>query len=132
MLTITPILFISLFSSLFAFTNSQAPSGTSVCDYYSARLNPDNFTNAQVKWITQFVTNVFGGNSTVFGGSQVQGILTPATFNGTTIHLIKYFDGFLYVTNSQTGKPGAVNWLDDGGIVALENGMYANSNTSNQ
>lgn len=127
MRTITPFLL-----SLFTFANSQAPSGTSVCDYYSANLNPNNVTDAQEKWITQFVTNVFGGNSTVFAGNQVQGILTPATFNGTTIHLIKYFDGSLYVTNGQNGQPGAVDWLDDGGIVALENGNYANSNTSNQ
>ena len=127
MRTITPFLL-----GLFTLANSQAPSGTSVCDYYSAPLNYSNSTDAQVKWITEFVTNVFGGNSTVFGGSPVEGILTPSTFNGTTIHLIKYFDGTLYVTNGKNNQPGAVNWLDDGGIVALESGRYANSNTSNQ
>jgi len=117
---------------LFTFANSQAHNGTSVCDYYSAHLNPNNATDAQEKWIKQFVTNVFSGNSTVFAGNEVQGILTPATFNGSTIHLIKYFDGSLYVTNGKNGQPDAVNWLDDGGILALESGHYANSNNSNQ
>jgi len=127
MRTITPFLF-----ALFTFANSQAPAGTTLCDYYATRYNPTNGSEAQSKWILQFVTNAFGGNNTVFTGNEVKGILSPATFNGTTVHLIKYFDGSVFSTNGKNGQAVAVNWLDDGGVVALENGQYANTNTSNQ
>ena len=121
-----------LLGGLFACSHAQAPTGTSVCDHYSNSAQASNATAAQEAWIQEFVANVFGGNSTVFSQTSVQGILTPATFNGSTIHLLKYFDGSLYSTNSQSGSAGAVNWLDDGGIVALQSGQYANSNISNQ
>ena len=62
----------------------------------------------------------------------MQGILNAGTYNGSTIRLIRYFDGSLYSTNGINGQPTAVNWLDDGGVVALQGGVYANSNTSNQ
>ena len=78
------------------------------------------------------MANLFGGNNTVFAGKQVQGILNAATYNGSTIRLIRYFDGSLYSTNGINGQPTAVNWLDDGGVIALQSGVYANSNTSNQ
>jgi hypothetical protein len=115
-----------------ALASSQAPSGTSVCDYYSASLNFDNKTDAQTQWIHQFVVNVFGGNSSVFSGTTVQGVLSAGTYNSTPIRLTKYFDGTMYSTDGPTGLPTSVNWLDDGGIVTLSEGRIANSQTSNQ
>ncbi|KAF2663139.1 hypothetical protein BT63DRAFT_380420 [Microthyrium microscopicum] len=117
---------------LVSLARSDAPSGTTVCDYYSAHYNPANTTDAQMQWIQAFVVNVFGGNSTVFTGTSVAGILTPGTFNGASVKLVKYFDGTLYATDGANGQPGAVNWLDDGGIVALATGNYSNTRTSNQ
>jgi hypothetical protein len=115
-------------------TNSQAPAGTTICDYYSAKLSPNtvNTTEAQTAFITQFVCNVFGGNSSVFTGTSVPGALTAGTFNGTEVHLAKYFDGSMYSTQSTTSQPQAVNWMDDGGAVILQQGKISNSNTSNQ
>jgi len=121
-----------LLLALVGYTASQAPNGTSVCDYYSSSLDSANQTNAQSKWITQFVVNVFGGNTTVFAGPSVTGVLAAATYNNTQIHLVKYFDGTLYSTDGKNGQPQAVNWLDDGGIVTLANGRIANTNSSNQ
>ena len=74
-----------------------------------------------------------GGNtSAVFGTVLVAGILTPGTFNGENITLLKYFDGSVFSTNTQNGQPGAVNWLDGGGVVTLQSGVFANSNSTNQ
>jgi len=123
---------ILLLLGIVAFTASQAPNGTSVCDFYSSSATAANGTAAQKAWITQFVVNVFGGNSTVFSGPSVLGVLSAATFNNTRINLVKYFDGTVYSTDGENGQPQAVNWLDDGGVVALENGRFANTNTSNQ
>jgi hypothetical protein len=111
---------------------TQAPNGTSFCDYYSGSATASNATNAQITWITRFTVNVFGGNSSVFSGTTVQGVLSAGTYNSKQIRLVKYFDGSLYNTDGVNGLPQAVNWLDDGGQVALADGRLANSQTSNQ
>jgi hypothetical protein len=110
----------------------QAPNGTTPCDYYSGSAIAGNATDAQLKWIERFTVNLFGGNSSVFTGTTVQGVLSAGTYNGTPIHLVKYFDGSLYNTDGINGLPQAVNWLDDGGQVTLAQGRLANSLTSNQ
>jgi hypothetical protein len=122
-----------LLSLLLDTSLAQAPAGTSPCDYYSAIYYPnDNGTISQRQWITQFTINAFGGNNTVFGGASVDGILSQATYNGTTVHLVKYFDGSLYNINANTNNAASVNILDGGGVLALQSGMLANSNTTNQ
>jgi hypothetical protein len=120
--------------SLLALVGAQAPSGTSSCDYYAKSDNTGNATatDAQQQWITNFVANVFAGNSTLFSGTSVVGILTASSFNNTPVRLVKYFDGTLYSTDGTTGQPQAVNWLDDGGVVTMSSGRIANSNTTNQ
>jgi hypothetical protein len=117
---------------LLALVGAQAPSGTSTCDYYARSDNTGNATVAQQRWITNFVVNVFAGNSTLFSGTSVTGILTSSVFNGTAVRLAKYFDGTIYSTDGTTGQPQAVNWLDDGGVVTMSSGLIANSNTTNQ
>jgi hypothetical protein len=109
--------------------NSQTPT---ICQTYAAKLGTGNATDLQTSFITQFVANVFGGNSSVFGGTAVPGVLTAGTYNNKTIRLAKYFDGSMYSTNSISGQPQAVNWMDDGGAITLNTGKIANSNTSNQ
>lgn len=130
-----------------AFAAAQAPAGSSICDYYASSFNTTNSTDAQIKWIYRFTANVFGGNNSVFGGSLVQvrtprmggrgsnvsqGVLNAGTFNGKPIRLRNYFDGSLYNVNGVNGLPTAVNWLDDGGVVTLSEGIISNSQTSNQ
>lgn len=61
-----------------------------------------------------------------------QGVLNAGTFNGKPIRLRNYFDGSLYNVNGVNGLPTAVNWLDDGGVVTLSEGIISNSQTSNQ
>lgn len=121
-----------LFMSLIGLTSAQAPSGTSICDFYAAKQTTSNGTEGQRIWIESFVANVFGGNSSVFGKISVPGVLSAGTFNGKEIRLAKYFDGTRYSTQSKQGQPQAVNWMDDGGAITLASGRIANSNTSNQ
>ena len=119
---------------LLALVGAQAPSSSSICDYYANPGSSGNATAAvaQRQWITKFVVNVFAGNSTLFSGTSVAGILTASSYNGTVIRLAKYFDGTLYSTDGTSGQPQAVNWLDDGGVVTMSSGIVANSNTTNQ
>jgi hypothetical protein len=121
-----------LLLGLIPFTLAQAQNGTSPCDHYSQSALAANGTDAQIKWVNMFVVNLFGGNSSVFAGTTVQGILSAGTYNGVPMHLAKYFDGSLYNTDGKNGLPQAVNWLDDGGQVTLAQGRLANSPTSNQ
>jgi hypothetical protein len=125
-----PIL--SLLLVFIPFAAAQAPNGTSLCEYYSGSTTASNATDAQYKWITRFTVNVFGGNSSVFSGTTVQGVLSAGTYNSKPVRLVKYFDGSIYNTNGANGLPQAVNWLDDGGQIALAEGRLANSPTSNQ
>jgi hypothetical protein len=117
---------IAFATSLISLTAAQ---NISACDYYGGLIS-SNATLGQTQFITQFLINLFAGNQSIFNGPDVQGILAPATYNGTSIQLLKYFDGSIYSTN--TGSPAAVNWLDGGGLVALETGKLASTNTSNQ
>lgn len=121
-----------LLLSLISLTRAQAPSGTSICDFYAAKQTSVNSTEGQRIFIEGFVANVFGGNSSVFQNAQVPGILSAGTYNGKEIRLAKYFDGTRYSTQSKQGQPQAVNWMDDGGAITLASGRIANSNTSNQ
>lgn len=66
------------------------------------------------------------------GSNVSQGVLNAGTFNGKPIRLTNYFDGSLYNVNGVNGLPTAVNWLDDGGVVTLSEGIISNSQTSNQ
>jgi hypothetical protein len=120
----------SFLTLLLGLAYAQAPDDISVCNYYGAKLNSDD-TVGQKQFITTFVQNLFGGStSSVFSSTGVHGLLTPATYNDTTVSLHKYFDGSLFSTN--TGKADAINWLDDGGLVAIEAGMSSYTNSSNQ
>lgn len=117
-----------------AATAMGRPANVSICDYYTTALLKQNTAKNQYTLLTMLVNTVVIGNYTQPNiGIPVPGILNPkATFNGTAVNLVPYFDGGLASSNDG-GKMGvAKNFLDGGGAAPLKKNMPANDMTSNQ
>jgi hypothetical protein len=112
---------------------AQRPASTSICDYYTTALLKTNNATNQKTLLTLVVNTAVIGNYTLPNvGITVPGILANGTYNGTAVHLLKYFDGSLLSSN-RGGKSGvSINFLDDGGAAPLKLNMPANGTTSNQ
>lgn len=113
--------------------SGQRPSSTSICDYYSnALFNASNATT-QGTLLTALVNTAVIGNYTMPNHNAVAGILaTDATYNGTKVNLLKYFDGSLKSTNTGKSKGVSVNFLDGGGAAPLKMNKPANDKGSAQ
>ncbi|KAL8783772.1 MAG: hypothetical protein Q9213_004388 [Squamulea squamosa] len=104
-----------------------------ICEKYT----PANST--QYEWISKLVNLAFTGGYAPLpnmwpekanGTYQASGLLDP---NGvyrdpcltvTKINLVPYFNG-TYKSNNRNGKPVAINFLDGGGVTALQSGVPA-------
>jgi hypothetical protein len=96
--------------------NSQRPTTTSICDFYTAQILGTNTATSQQLLITLLVnTFVIGNYTTPNTGHAVAGIAAPAVYNGTEVALLPYFTGELNSTNTG-GEVGASKlFLDNGG-----------------
>ncbi|KAL3488128.1 hypothetical protein BJX62DRAFT_240385 [Aspergillus germanicus] len=96
--------------------NSQRPSTTSICDFYTTQILGTNTATSQQLLITLLVnTFVIGNYTTPNTGHAVAGIAAPAVYNGTEVALLPYFTGELNSTNTG-GEVGASKlFLDNGG-----------------
>ena len=112
---------------------AQRPTNMSICDYYATALLKSNTAANQLAVLTLVVnTAVIGNYTTPNVGIKVPGILTPGTYNGIPVNLLKYFDGSLLSSNRGGSSGVAINFLDGGGAAPLMMNMPANSTTSNQ
>ena len=112
---------------------AQRPSQTSICDYYTTALLKDNNATNQMTLLTLVVNTAVIGNYTKPNvGIAVPGILAAGTYNGTSVNLLKYFDGSLLSSNRGGNSGVAINFLDDGGAVPLTLNKPANGTSSNQ
>lgn len=116
-----------------AATAMGRPANVSICDYYTTALLKQNTATNQYTLLTMLVNTVVIGNYTQPNYIPVPGLLWPnATYNGTAVNLLPYFDGGLASSNDG-GKMGvAKNFLDGGGAAPLKKNMPANDKTSNQ
>jgi hypothetical protein len=96
--------------------NSQRPTTTSICDFYTSQILGTNTATSQQLLITLLVnTFVIGNYTTPNTGHAVAGIAAPAVYNGTKVALLPYFTGELNSTNTG-GEVGASKlFLDNGG-----------------
>jgi hypothetical protein len=112
---------------------AQRPADMSICDYYTTALLKTNNGTTQKALVSLVVNTAVIGNYTMPNvGIAVPGILANGTFNGTEVHLLKYFDGSLASSNRGGMSGVSVNFLDDGGAAPLMMGMPANGTSSNQ
>ncbi|KAI9811864.1 MAG: hypothetical protein M1827_005215 [Pycnora praestabilis] len=113
---------------------AQRPANISICDYYTTALLKNNTAANQYTLLTLVVNTAVIGNYTKPNvGISVPGILaTNATYNGTAVNLLPYFDGGLASSNRGGANGVAINFLDDGAAVPLMNNMPANGTSSNQ
>jgi hypothetical protein len=124
---------IILVSSAFA----ARPANVTICDFYgsSAFLGNTSTGNAnsdQLKAMFELVSYAFTGNNTPNDVNiNVPGILNNGTVNGTTVSLLKYFDGSLLSTN-RGGKAVSINFLDGGGTATIPIYTPLMDNDSNQ
>lgn len=119
--------------SLAALGVSQRPANTSICDYYTTALLKENNATNQETLLTLVVNTAVIGNYTKPNvGIKVPGILASATFNGTQVNLLPYFNGMLASTNTGGSSGASVNFLDGGGSTPLMMDKPANDTTSNQ
>ncbi|KAL8715832.1 MAG: hypothetical protein Q9220_000499 [cf. Caloplaca sp. 1 TL-2023] len=111
-----------------------------ICERYT----PANQT--QYQWISKLINLAFTGDYTPLpdlwpanpnGTYQASGILDPNSvyrdpcYTVTPINLVPYFNG-TYKSNNRNGKPVALNFLDGGGVTALQTGVAAWEINSNQ
>ena len=100
---------------------SQQTPCFSTQNFYTNAIFGNNTGENQFKFVLRYVNQLFVGNVTATNtGELLVGILQPATFQGQTINLAKYFDGSLQTSN-RNGAPAAVNYLDGGGTAVLRN-----------
>ena len=97
------------------------PRAQSICDKYTGALFGSNTVANQKTLLTLVVNTAVIGNyssaSTVSPGAP--GILTPNTYDGEHVNLLKYFNGALESSN-RGGKCGvSINFLDGGGATPL-------------
>jgi hypothetical protein len=120
-------LVLTLASAAFAIAPNPAapkPANSTFCNYYTSRdftgnLSSGNIPADQVRAMVTLVNIAFSGNNTEApNGVNIPGILNNSTVNGTTVSLLKYFDGSLLSTN-RGGKAVSVNFLDGGGAQYL-------------
>ena len=109
------------------------PSDVSVCDYYSTALFNVSNATTQLTLITAVVNTAVIGNYTTPNLIAVPGILAAdATYNGTKVNLLKYFDGSLFSTNTGGDHGATVSFLDGGGAKPLAESMPATGKHSKQ
>jgi hypothetical protein len=124
---------LSLVSSAFA----TRPANVTICDFYGSgaflgNTSTGNVDADQLKAMSELVSYAFTGNNTPNDVNiNVPGILNNGTVNGTTVSLLKYFDGSLLSTN-RGGKAVSINFLDGGGIAAIPNYVPLMNDDSNQ
>jgi hypothetical protein len=100
------------------------PANSTFCDYYTSKdftgnLSSGNIPADQVRAMVTLVNIAFSGNNTEAPNDvNISGILNNGTVNGTTVNLLKYFDGSLLSTN-RGGKAVSVDFLDGGGSQYL-------------
>jgi hypothetical protein len=112
---------------------AQRPSNVSICDYYTTALLKTNNATTQMTVLTLVVNTAVIGNYTQPNvGIAVPGILANGTYKGTSVSLLKYFDGSLMSSNRGGSSGVAINFLDDGGAVPLTMNKPANGTSSNQ
>jgi len=127
-------LFVLLLGALTSTTAWAAANATvpTLCDKYSAALLGASNATTQLTLLTLLVNTAVIGNYSNASHSAVPGILNPnATYEGKKVNLVQYFDGSLMSSN-EGGKPGSMNFLDDGGAVPLTMNKPANGTSSNQ
>lgn len=93
----------------------------------------NNATNQKTLVTLVVNTAVIGNYTQPNVGIMVPGILAAnATYNGTAVNLLQYFDGMLYSTNAGGKKGVSQNFLDGGGATPLMMDMPANNTSSAQ
>ena len=106
-----------------------------ICDYYTNAIFGENNATNQKAIVIAVVNTAVAGNYTHNAQKTniaVPGILAKnATYNGTAVNLLPYFDGSLASSNNG-GKAVAVNWLDGGGAAPLYKSMPASKNGTHQ
>jgi len=113
--------------------DAAVPPNETICDYYTPILFGANNATTQMMHMTMLVNTALAGNYTMpNAGVAVTGILNPGSFQGTPVNLLPYFDASLRSTNTGGINGSCVNFLDDGGFLALIKSMPANTMASNQ
>ncbi|RVD83206.1 uncharacterized protein DFL_007602 [Arthrobotrys flagrans] len=106
----------------------------SFCDKYTGILFGDNTGSNQYSFVTRLINTAFIGNYSGPSSVKITGILSPGTFNGEEVSLLPYLNGGLASANRgyRPGNRTVINFLDDGGVFALEQGKPSYSQRSNQ
>lgn len=113
--------------------HGQRPANVSICDYYTQALFKVNNATTQDTLLTALVNTAVIGNYTTPNHNVVPGILASnATYNGTKVNLLQYFDGSLESTNIGKSHGVSVNFLDGGGAAPLKQNKPANNKYSHQ
>lgn len=109
-------------------------SNTSVCDFYTTELLKENNATNQETLVMLLVNTAIIGNYTVPNtGLNVPGVLAKnASYNGTAINLLPYFNGDLASSNRGGSQGVSINFLDDGGGSLLRENKPSKGTTSNQ
>lgn len=114
-----------------ALLSTAALAQDSICDKYTKALFTDNTGKNQYTLLVKLVNTALIGNYTPGAKNAVTGILVPGDINGTAVNLLPYFNGGLVSTNTGR-KAGSVNFIDDGGALALAADKPATGTTSKQ
>ncbi|KAI0192512.1 hypothetical protein F4808DRAFT_365305 [Astrocystis sublimbata] len=107
---------------------AQRPPSASICDYYAMERYGTNSSDAQFKLMEHIVALAFGGGAALSHAAvDIKGILNLASYGGTIINLIPWFDGSKATTNLNDQAVG-IDWLDNGGTQPLVD--FLNGKTS--
>ncbi|EPS44786.1 hypothetical protein H072_1215 [Dactylellina haptotyla CBS 200.50] len=103
----------------------------SLCDRYTKIIFRENTGSNQYSFMTRLVNTALIGNYTGPSKVNVTGILMPGTYDGQEVSLLPFFNGGLNSTNRGLW-PSIVNFIDDGGALALAQNKPAYGQRSNQ
>ncbi|KAK6510588.1 hypothetical protein TWF506_009691 [Arthrobotrys conoides] len=125
---------IRLLCALLVLSECKVLAQDSFCDKYTRVLFGDNTGSNQYSFMTRLINTAFIGNYSGPSSVKIAGILSPGTFNGEDVSLLPYFNGGLASANRgyRPGNRTVINFLDDGGVFALEQGKPSYGQRSKQ
>lgn len=116
--------------------NSQ---NLSICDKYtiaifggSANNTVNNTAANQLKVLTLVVNTALIGNYYKPSNVNVTGILNKGEYGNESINLLPYFTGQTMTDNPQLVGGSGINWIDGGGVAALNQSLPAFNTSSKQ
>ncbi|KAK6353985.1 hypothetical protein TWF730_008405 [Orbilia blumenaviensis] len=129
-----PRLWSGAFSTFLILSRYAVLAQDSICDKYTSILFGDNTGSNQYSFMIRLVNTAFIGNYSGPSSVSITGILSPGSFNGEEVSLLPYFNGGLASANRgyRPGNRTVINFIDDGGVLALAQGKPSYGPRSNQ